>query len=52
MVILNKVIKKEELGNIEDKMYFEDMCMIKSVIDVDRELVALNAELHGCRHID
>lgn len=47
MVILNKIVKKEELGTIEDTMYFEDMCMVKSVIDIDRALVAVNAELHA-----
>jgi hypothetical protein len=44
MVILEKPITKEELTNLSQN-YFVDM--IKAVVDVDRELIALDAELHS-----
>ncbi len=45
MFILNEVIDKEKLIGFEGKSYFEDM--IKCVVDIDRELIAVNAELHS-----
>ena len=46
MIILNKIIKdKEILKNIEEETYFDDM--IKCVVDVKREVLAINAELHS-----
>ena len=47
MKILDKSIKIDDLGKIEEKTFFSDMNMIKSVVDIDRELVAVNAELHS-----
>lgn len=47
MKILDKSIKIDDLGKIEEKTFFSDMNMIKSVVDIDRELVAINAELHS-----
>ena len=45
MVILNSVIPKEELPEIEFDKYFD--YMIKCVVDIDREIIAVNAELHS-----
>ncbi len=44
MVILNKKINKKDLETEES--YFNDLFMTKAVVDVDRELVAVNAEMH------
>ena len=45
--ILDKPVSIDELGRIEEKTYFSDMNMVKAVVDIDRELVAVNAELHS-----
>lgn len=45
MLILNEVIDKEQLKSIEDESYFDDM--IKCVVDIDKELIAVNADLHS-----
>lgn len=45
MIILDKKIDKEHLLQIEGEQFFEDM--IKCVVDIDKELVAVNAELHS-----
>ncbi len=47
MKILDKVIDLDELGKIEEKTYFADMNMVKAVVDVDRRMLAVNAELHA-----
>lgn len=47
MKILDKVITLEELSEIEDETYFSDMNMMKMVVDIDKELLAVNAELHS-----
>ena len=47
MKILDRVISLNELSRIEDKTYFSDMNMVKAVVDIDRELLAVNAELHS-----
>lgn len=45
MKILDKVIKKEELINFDGEAFFEDM--IKCVVDIDKEQIAISAELHS-----
>ena len=45
MTILNQKISKDDLQHIEPITYFEDM--IKCVVDIDKELIAVNAELHA-----
>lgn len=45
--ILDKSVNIDELGRIEEKTFFFDMSMVKAVVDIDRELVAVNAELHS-----
>ena len=45
MKILKEKIKFEELQNFEEEVFFDDM--IKCVVDVDRDLIAINAELHS-----
>ena len=45
MLILEKKIKREELQNIEGDTFFNDM--IKCVVDTEKELIAVNAELHS-----
>ena len=47
MKILNKKININKLSMIEEKNFFSDMCMMKAVVDIDRELIAVNAELHA-----
>lgn len=32
---------------IEEKTFFSDMCMMKAAVDIDRELIAVNTELHA-----
>ena len=45
MKILDTRIKKEELVNYDGETFFEDM--IKCVVDIDKELIAVSAELHS-----
>ena len=45
MIILDEIISKDDLFNIETEVFFKDM--IKCVVDIDRELLAVNAELHS-----
>lgn len=47
MKILDKMISLDELSRIEEKTYFQEMSMIKAVVDIDRALLAVNAELHS-----
>lgn len=47
MVILNRIVDKSELQHIENDTFFDDMCMVKAVVDISQELVAVNAELHA-----
>lgn len=47
MKIIDKKISIDKLGMIEEITFFSDMCMMKAVVDIDRELVAVNAELHA-----
>ena len=44
MVILDKPITREELVRLAENIYGD---MIKGVVDVDQELLALDAELHS-----
>ena len=45
MLILNKAVTREELMHIEDHTYFDEM--MKCVADLDRGLLAVNADLHA-----
>lgn len=49
MLILKEKIPKEKLQELEtlgeSEVFFEDM--IKCVVDIDKELLAINAELHS-----
>lgn len=44
MIILDKQITRDELSHLAENYYVD---MIKGVVDVDRELLALDAELHS-----
>ena len=44
--ILNKIIPIDELV-VKRKNFFSDMSMMKAVVDIDRGIVAVNAELHS-----
>ena len=44
MVILDKPITREELVRLAENFYGD---MIKGVVDVDQELLAIDAELHS-----
>ena len=45
MLILNEIIDKEGLIDIEPKVFFDDM--MKCVVDIDKEIMAVNADLHS-----
>ena len=45
MLILRSPVTRDELLHIEEETYFEDM--IKCVADIDRKLLAVNADLHA-----
>lgn len=45
MIILDKPIEKEQLPSIEPEVFFDDM--MKCVVDIDKEKLAVNAELHS-----
>lgn len=47
MVILESKIDKSDLPHIEENTFFDDMCMVKAVVDIKKELLAINAELHA-----
>ena len=47
MKILNEKISIENLEHIENQTFFADMNMVKAVVDIDREILAVNAELHS-----
>ena len=44
MIILDKPITRDELVRLAENLYGD---MIKGVVDVDKELIALDAELHS-----
>ena len=45
MVVSDHPISWEQLMNIEEEVFFEDM--MKCVADLERELLAVNADLHS-----
>ena len=45
MVVIDHPISWEQLMNIEEEVFFEDM--MKRVADLERELLAVNADLHS-----
>lgn len=47
MKILDQLITIDELGCLEERVFFSDMNMVKAVVDIDREILAVNAELHA-----
>ncbi len=47
MIIVDKVIPIASLPNVEDEMFFEDDEMVKAVADIDKGILAINAELHS-----
>ena len=47
MVILNRIIDKSDLQHIENDTFFDDMCMVKAVVDISKEMVAVNSELQS-----
>ena len=47
MKILDSMISIRELEHIEPERFFDDMEMMKAVADIDRSLLAINAELHS-----
>lgn len=44
MVIIDKPITRDELSKLAENYYGD---MIKGVVDVDKQLLALDAELHS-----
>lgn len=44
MKIITEKMMLSDLPNIEEKTYFDDM--IKAVVDIEKRVLALNAELH------
>lgn len=44
MIILNHQISKEELSEIAANIYVD---MVKGVVDIDRGIIAVDAELHA-----
>ncbi len=47
MIIVDKEIDIKQLPVLEDVMYFNEDEMVKAVADVDKGILALNAELHS-----
>jgi hypothetical protein len=47
MIIVSKIIPLESLPKLEEKMYFNEDEMVKAVADIDKGILALNAELHS-----
>ena len=47
MLIVSNIIKLEELPTLENEMFFNDDEMVKAVADIDKGILALNAELHS-----
>ena len=45
MVVIDHPISWEQLMNIEEEVFFEDM--MKCVADIERGLLAVNADLHS-----
>ena len=47
MIILKERIDKDDLKNIEEVTFFNDIYMVKAVVDIKLKLIAVNAELHA-----
>lgn len=47
MLILTGKMNKSDLESIEKETFFSDINMIKAVVDINQETIALNAELHS-----
>ena len=47
MIVLEDAISLIELSQLEEHMFFEEDEMVKAVADVDKGIIALNAELHS-----
>lgn len=47
MIIVDKTINLENLPKLEDEMFFNEDEMVKAVADIDKGILALNAELHS-----
>ena len=47
MIIVDREISLEQFPALEDKMFFNEDEMVKAVADVDKGILALNAELHS-----
>lgn len=47
MIIVKDEIRIDQLPNLEDEMFFDDDEMVKAVADIDKGILALNAELHS-----
>ena len=45
MIILDKPVSRIQLMHIEEHTYFEDM--MKCVVDIEKESIAVNADLHA-----
>jgi len=43
--ILDSRVKLKDLENLEGETFFPDM--VKAVVDVDKDIIAVNAELHS-----
>lgn len=43
MIILKERIDKDDLKNIEEVTFFNDIYMVKAVVDIKLELIAVNA---------
>ena len=47
MIIVKEEIRIDQLPDLEDEMVFDDDEMVKAVADIDKGILALNAELHS-----
>ena len=47
MLIVSHKIHLSDLPVLEDKMFYNDFEMVKAVADLNKDLLALNAELHA-----
>ncbi len=47
MMIVSSIIPLESLPDLEEKMFFNEDEMVKAVADVDKDILAMNAELHS-----
>ena len=45
MKVLTERVNKEQLIHIEDEVFFEEM--MKCVVDIEKKVIAVNAELHA-----